>query len=88
MFAYGIETDFVEINRGVPQGTAIGPFLLSLAVNEINLAHPERNLLTKFADDLTISAPVKTFGHSAIEEVKNIKGWASENRMTFNMSKA
>ena len=43
--------------------------------------------MTKFADDLTVSAPVKISEDSAIEEVKNINVWASENRMTLNMSK-
>ena len=83
----GIETDFLDINRSVPQGTVMGPFLFSLMVNDINLEDGETNLLTKFADDLTVSAPVKISGDSAIKEVKNIKRWASENRMTVNMSK-
>ena len=85
MVVDGIETDFLEINRGVPQGTVIGPFLFSLMVDDISLEDPERNLLTKFADDLTVSAPVKISEDSAIEEVKNIKVWANENRMTLNI---
>ena len=54
----GITTEFIDINRGVPQGTVLGPILLSLMVNDIQLADPKRNLLVKFADDITISIPV------------------------------
>ena len=87
MVVDGLETESLDINRGVSQGTVIGPFLFSLMVDDINLEDGERNLLTKFADDLTLSAPVKISGDSAVEEVKNIKGWVNENRMTLNMSK-
>ena len=87
MVVDGLETESLDINRGVSQGTVIGPFLFSLMVDDINLEDVERNLLTKFADDLTLSAPVKISGDSAVEEVKNIKGWVNENRMTLNMSK-
>ena len=77
----GIETEYVHIKRGV------GPFLFSLMVNGIKPKDPENNMLIKFADDMTVSAPVKTTGDTAFNEVKNISDWANENRMILNFSK-
>ena len=68
----GIETEFVHINRGVPQGTVLGPFLFSLMVNDIKPKDPENNMLVKFADDMAVSAPVKDTRDTASNEVKNI----------------
>ena len=49
----GIVTEFVDINRGVPQGTVLGPFLFSLMLDDIKPLRPKDNLLIKFADDIT-----------------------------------
>ena len=67
----GITTEFIDINRGVPQGTVLGPILFSLMVNDIQLADPRRNLLVKFADDKLLSLIVpnnnnKDFTHLAL----------------------
>ena len=83
----GIETEYVYINRGVPQGTVLGPFLFSLMVNDIKPKDPENNMLVKFADDMTVSTPVKSTGDTAFNEVKNISDGANENRMILNFSK-
>ena len=61
--------------------------LFSLMVNDIEVKHPEMNNLTKYADDLTVSAPVTSSGDSALDEVTNIESWASNNRMTLNFEK-
>ncbi|CAB3985674.1 Hypothetical predicted protein [Paramuricea clavata] len=83
----GTVTNFVNINRGVPQGTVLGPFLFSLMVNDIEAKHPQTNSLVKFADDLTVSVPVTSSGDSALDEVTNIESWASNNRMKLNFKK-
>ena len=83
----GLETEYVDTTRGVPQGTVLGPFLFSLMVNDIKSVDGDNNLLVKFADDITVSAPVKNGNDTALTEVTNIKDWANENRMIVNISK-
>ena len=83
----GFITEYANINRGVPQGTVIGLFLFSLTVEDIKPKQPEINKLIKFADDMTVSAPVRSNKNSSMEEVKHIENWAARNRMTLNLSK-
>ena len=54
----GYITDYVDINRGVPQGTALRPLLFSLMVNDIKLVD-SNNGISKYADDITIRVPVR-----------------------------
>ena len=83
----GITTVYVDINKGRPQETVIGPFLFSLMVNDIKPKKPDINSSVEFADDMTLSAPVKANSDPAETEVRNIENWSRRKRMTLNLEK-
>ena len=59
-------------------------------VNDIKVILPNQNLLVKFADDLTLSIPVKSGvsnSNSAANEVQSIVEWTIVNRMQLNFKK-
>ena len=49
-------------------------------VNDIEVENPRRDLLIKFADDMTLSAPVKSnLLDPSLKEVENIVNWSKDN---------
>ena len=79
-------TDYVDINRGIPQGTVLGPLLFSLMEYDIKLVD-SNNGISKYADDIIISVSVRGNSNTALAEVKNRESWAANNRMSLNLSK-
>ena len=85
----GYSTEYVSINRGVPQGTVLGPVLFSIFINDIKAVNTDKNLLVKFADDITVSLPIEaSVGLDESEtEVQSFIEWSEKNFMQVNLTK-
>lgn len=82
----GVHAQWLHINRGVPQGTILGPFLFSVMVNDFRPLY-ETSELVKYADDTNLAVKVKNGLDNSDEEISNAMDWAEENKMEFNLSK-
>ncbi|CAB4009901.1 Hypothetical predicted protein [Paramuricea clavata] len=68
-------------------GYGFGSFSIFVDGYHIKPMDAQNNLLVKFADDITTSAPVKSGSDSAEAEVESIQNWSEANQMTLNVSK-
>ena len=67
------KTKTKTINRGVAQGTIVGPVLFSIMINDIRSMNNSRTLLVKYADDITLSTYMAINYDCAPEEIDSIK---------------
>ena len=89
VFVNGVESDFLEINSRVPQGSILGPVLFLVYINDIINATNYFSIRL-FADDTSLTVAGKDLElllQLINSELPAIYEWLCSNRLTLNLSK-
>ena len=81
----GQHSPAVSINRGIVQGSALGPYLFILMISDLKPLGND-TFYVKYADDLTVVVPE----HSKVtvaQERHHILSWAIDNKLIVNEQK-
>ena len=83
----GSTSDWISVTSGVPQGSVLGPKLLTTFINDID--YDFKCTLSKFADDFKLWGVIDTpEGWDAIQwDLDRVEQWVQENLSRFNKSK-
>ena len=78
-------SSFRPINKGIVQGSGIGPTLYIVMESDLK-ALSAINILFQYADDTNLLVPEKNDVRLSAE-FENILQWAADNLMTVNINK-
>ena len=89
-----IQSSFLPISTGVPQGSILGPLLFIIYLNDISQASPLFNCIS-YADDTTLFISLNCdSSHSCFpnsiclnNELKKISEWLALNKLSLNVPK-
>jgi hypothetical protein len=91
VFINNTESNYVKLNRSVPQGGVLGPLLFLIYVNDIHIILNSDNILiVQYADDLIIIVKDKTINdlyNNAQNSLNILSNWCKSNDMIINIKK-
>ena len=85
----GYESSLADLNCGVPQGSAQGPLLFLLYINDLNQAIKFCKV-RHFADDtnlLCLSNSIKKLNKLVNSDLKHLPNWLNANKISLNVKK-
>jgi len=84
----GLQGSSFPLERGVPQGSCLGPALFNIYVSDLDVCHPG-TILIKYADDITLLIPLTTKNADNVisDELENVGRWCEANSMKVNNKK-
>ncbi len=85
----GITSDNLNIKRGVPQGSILGPLLFIIFINDIFL-QDELSNINLFADDAVVCKTGKNkceISKNIQKSAKSLHNWCKENDMVLSIEK-
>lgn len=83
-----IKSEIIQVKKGVPQGSILGPLLYLLYTNEITEVSQEHLIL--YADDTSMIISENSWNEAterACETMRVLQGWFQDNNLLMNVNK-
>jgi len=84
----GLNSSHGLVNRGVPQGSVLGPLLFSIFINDLPLHISDASVTCDmFADDATIHTPdlsISSVNKRLQQSLRDVSRWCEKNSMVLN----
>ena len=83
-------SDWLQLNRGVPQGTVLGPLLFSLYINDICQILPPGCKIVQYADDTCLFVACETDAEAErllSDAIRSVLRYFETHQLTLNVEK-